>query len=230
MTERGRIVLLAGMDDALARRIVVALSDLALQFSRVPTVNGLADAPQALRGDLILLHHAGERSVLERLLDHFEESGPDGRPPTVLALCEGRWLHQVRSLVGHGIRGAVLLEEPDAELRAAVCSVLGPAARSRAHLTVELAPEGSAADEPRSGTIENISVSGMLVRCSGPIPIGSAIRFMIAVPGGVEPVRGSADVVRWPDPKREGIHGVGVRFTSLSPADRSRLQALVLSA
>jgi len=227
MIEGIRSVLLAGLDDAVARRVVVALGSLGTQFRRAPVAAVLGDPARAADTDVIIVHYAGDHTILEPLAGLAATWTSRTRPAALLVLCEGQWFHHVEPFVGCGVGRVVLLKESNEQLRAAVSSILGAAPRYRVRAPIRLLTPEDAGDWEAFGTTENISSSGMLVSCPLELPVGSTFQFEISPVEDPAPIRGSATVVRWADPEREGVQGVGAQFFAVPPPDRHRLEWLL---
>jgi Tfp pilus assembly protein PilZ len=74
---------------------------------------------------------------------------------------------------------------------------------------------------------ENISVSGMLIRTSEEFPIGSQVRLEFALTDDDEPLVCLAEVVRYTEPVKEKIRGMGVNFLSFEDDGWSRLEGFL---
>jgi hypothetical protein len=70
----------------------------------------------------------------------------------------------------------------------------------------------------------NVSVSGVLLQGSDQLAPGETFDFLFRLPGGGL-VEGSAEVVRRTNPLREGVDGIGTRFTSFREQCQERLSA-----
>ena len=70
---------------------------------------------------------------------------------------------------------------------------------------------------------KNLSRSGMLVVTQSRFPIGSRVRFVIALPEGGFPVQGQAEVVRHTNAQLESTDGIGVRFARFDYDGEQRL-------
>jgi hypothetical protein len=68
----------------------------------------------------------------------------------------------------------------------------------------------------------NMSVSGVLLQGSDHLSPGETFDFLFRLPGGGL-VEGSAEVVRRTNPLREGVDGIGTRFTSFRELCQERL-------
>ena len=70
----------------------------------------------------------------------------------------------------------------------------------------------------------NMSVSGALLQGSDRLTPGNTFEFLFRLPGGGL-VEGSAEVVRQTNPLREGIDGIGARFSEFRDDCEERLLA-----
>jgi hypothetical protein len=229
MRDSRHSVLLIGLDDALARRVVVELNQFAPQFHRAPSADKLADHPWGDGCNVIIAHYAGDLSALEREAGRFAEWAGWSRPPALLVLCAPEWLEDVQPFIGRGVTRVILLEEIGTVLQEQVSMLFNAAPRYRIRLSVRLDAAASADLPPEPATTENLSLSGMLVRCPPGFSVGSAVRFALAIPGQVEPIRGTARIVRTTDPEREGLEGVGAAFESFVGSGHARLGGLMSS-
>jgi hypothetical protein len=216
MTDEKPRVLIAGIDDALARRVVVALSPLGADFQRRAWATAFG-----------IVGHFGDLSGLELLLETTRSDASFGRQPALVVLCRRDLLDDVEPLLGLGVSRVVATEELDHTLYDAVSSLLAVAPRVTLQAPVRLMPTISGNDVSSDGTTENLSASGMLVSCLGQLPVGSKVRFEISIAGQPTPIRGSARIVRTADPEREGVRGIGARFLSFVRSDGDRFRELL---
>ena len=68
----------------------------------------------------------------------------------------------------------------------------------------------------------NVSISGALLQGSDDLSPGETFDFLFRLPGGGL-IEGSAEVVRQTNPLREGVDGIGTRFTSFRETCEDRL-------
>jgi hypothetical protein len=225
MTDGKPRVLLAGLDDALARRVVVALSPLDADFQRRSWASGFGGLATASDCDVVIVGHFGDLSGLELLVETTRSKSSQSRQPALVVLCRQDLMGEVGQLTARGVSRVVEIEQLDRTLYGAVSSVLAVAPRVSLQAPVRLMPTD--AGQSSDGMIENLSASGMLVSCLGQLPVGSTVRFEISIPGRPTPIRGSARVVRTADPEREGVRGIGARFLSFLRSDGERFRDLL---
>jgi hypothetical protein len=75
--------------------------------------------------------------------------------------------------------------------------------------------------------LENLSISGMLMRTSDPLAVGTVFGFALELPNEPEPIRGRAEVVRLSPRNPDGRCGVAARFRALGGEAPQRLERLV---
>jgi hypothetical protein len=227
MTNGKPRILLAGIDDALARRVVVALSPLGADFQRRSWASGFSMLAAGPDCDVVIVGHFGDLSGLELLVETTRSEASRRRQPTLVVLCRQDLVIEVDQLTARGVSRVVVIEELDQTLYGAVSSLLAVSPRVALQTPVRLMPAVTEHGEGSDGVIENLSASGMLVSCLSQLPVGSTVRFEITIPGHATPIRGSARVVRTADPEREGVRGIGARFLSFLRSDGDRFRHLL---
>lgn len=75
----------------------------------------------------------------------------------------------------------------------------------------------------RSLRVENLSASGLLLRATDVLPVGTVFGFQLDLPGDSEPVRGRAEVVRLAARDEAGECGIAARFRALGGDAPQRL-------
>jgi hypothetical protein len=227
MTDGKPKVLVAGVDDALARRVVVALAPLGADFQRRSWASAFGRLAPDADCDVAIVGHFGDLSGLELLVETTRSEAAHSRQPALVVLCRQDLLGEVAPLEAHGVSRVVAIEELDHALYDAVASLLAVAPRVSLQAPVRLMPTVSGHKAASDGKTENLSASGMLVSCLGQLPVGSTVRFEISIPGHATPIRGSARIVRTADPEREGVRGIGARFLSFLKSDGDRFRHLL---
>jgi hypothetical protein len=77
--------------------------------------------------------------------------------------------------------------------------------------------------EEMEGEIVDVSLSGVLVRASHTLPLGSPVRVALNLPQCRKPILGAGSVVRL-----LGGNQMGIQLDQLSVADSERLQEILL--
>jgi len=224
-----RHVLLAGVTDEVARRLVLLLSPFNVCFHRIPWTDSHLRMATNREFDVIVVGFPAGGPHVNFVLAALRSPRSLSRHAGVILISAWDSLPDARQLIGRGANLVVALEAPDDVWRDAVLSLVDVSRRFelRTRLDVSATLEG----RPMSAECqtENVSMSGMLVRCSHGIdvPVGSTIGFAMAVPDEDAPIRGKASVARTTHPVREKIVGIGAHFVSFSEADRSRLRSVL---
>lgn len=221
------VVLFGGLDDALVRRVVAALSPLGADFQRTSWDTAFGTLAADSGCDVVIVGHPKSLSELRAAVESTTVATSRHCHAALVVLCRRDLLQGVATLVGRGVSRAVAIEELDWTLCDTVSSLLSVAPRVALQAQVRLMPMFAGNGEGATGTTENLSSSGMLVSFPGQLPIGSTIRFEISLPGQPAPIRGSARVVRTADPEREAVEGIGVRFLSFLESDGARFRDLL---
>ena len=78
-------------------------------------------------------------------------------------------------------------------------------------------------------TLENISAGGMFIRTTTPPPVGTVFDFELVLEDDARPVHGLGEVVwaREEDDRFDRPAGMGVRFLSLEPESRERIDRML---
>ena len=109
-----------------------------------------------------------------------------------------------------------------------------PNSRAAARVMVQLDATIDDGKMARMYQTQNLSSSGMLLRTSKPLPVGTEVdvQFLFpgdpalpktSLPGGYGFVEGRAIVVRHTHPIKEAIKGMGIRFVGLEERGREML-------
>ena len=110
------------------------------------------------------------------------------------------------------------------ELQKGILELIGDTPRVAPRLMLRLEVQLGAGKLLRMCQTDNISESGMLVRCQDPIAVGSEVRLAISLPRSADPVQAKAEVVRQTDPDRESVQGLGLKFTEFEGQSREALR------
>jgi hypothetical protein len=220
-------VLLAGVNNDLARRLVLQLTSFGVEFVRVPWAGPVAAVAARNEFNAVVIVYPDYPPTIDAILEEIRSSDSISRYAGIVLLGRGRQLKRARWYVGRGVNRAVSLEDPDEVWRDAVLDLLDVARRFQLRAPVEVTAELGAGSLNTSCRTENVSLSGMLLCCPREIPVGSTLRFALSVPGEDDPIRGEALVARSTNPQREGIDGIGASFLTFLEADQSRLRSVL---
>jgi len=216
-------ILIAGADDSVARTLVTRLAARGADYHRVPRAGDAARVAATFEFDVIVIGYPIIDASVDSILKQIRSPASLSRYAGVVLVAEDRCIDDARRYIGRGASRALSLDDPPPVWGSEVFELLDVARRVEFLAPVEVELGGVAA----SCRTENVSASGMLLRCARELSIGSTLSFVISVPGDNSQIRGRATVARSTDPEREGVQGYGATFKSFEDAGRSRLRLLV---
>jgi hypothetical protein len=194
---------------------VTVLGPLGSHFLRLPW-SAVAARPEWLHdADIALIHYLGNRSILEGISRLGGWSSAGLRGGAVLALSSPERVDEMEPYLGNGVSRVVSLASTGRSFRDTVAALLAVATRRRIRAPIRLRPASVPGAPPIDGTTENVSSSGILVRCARTFVVGSSVRFELSQSDRRDTVLGSGRVVRATDPERERIDGFAARFETL---------------
>lgn len=226
MTDDRPEVLLAGLDDATALRVVMVLEPLGVRFQRAPWWSAVAGVATGTRFEVVIVDLPDDVENLGSMIREVRTSTSRSRQAALIVVCGRDRLDDAAPLVGRGVSSVVPSDRIEHELSGAVGHLLDIAPRFRIDRTIRVVEAGTLqVGEGITCTVENVSSSGMLVVGTVTAPPGSTVEFELA--DGDELIRGQARVV-WTSAIGDGPERrVGARFEDLSPDDRKRLDRLL---
>jgi Tfp pilus assembly protein PilZ len=205
------LVLTVGARGGLLSKIDLVLERSNLTVHHVPLGKAALKIVQSKRPRLLIV----ALPLLDMRLDVFLKSLAEKRPasngPAMALLADEHLLPELEPNLDerHRFLSAHLAPE---ELQRGILELIGDTPRVAPRLMLRLEVQLGAGKLLRMCQTDNISESGMLVRCQEPIAIGSEVRLALSLPRSAEPVQAKAEVVRQTDPDRESVQGLGLRF------------------
>ena len=166
--------------------------------------------------DLIMLEHPADGSGIRELLKALRWSGSRCHGAAIVILTPSDLLDEAEALLVDGVGRILNLHAPDPFLARAIRETIEHDERLPVKALVRIPGH----ELGQRGTLmvqtENLSVSGMMVRCDKPVPIGGRFSFSLDLPGLPGPVQGKASVVRYAKATSEHIDGFAARFLSFT--------------
>lgn len=216
-------VLVTRSDDGLFPRVKEPLRAADMDVHRAHWDDTTLELVQSTSFDVIIVGFPVDRDELKRFLAVARAEGSACRRTGLVLLTEPEQKPEALALIGKGANRVVASDRLDSDLLTAVEELLlsAPRLSVRAPARIKLFAEGRPLRV--MAQIENLSMSGMLLRGVTQFPVGTSFEFEISVPGESAPIRGTAEITRATDPQHETIEGIGVRFVSFSGSDRVRL-------
>jgi len=223
-------LLLVGFNDTEAVRTVSTLASFDVDFHRAAWSDGLLAFVTSREFDAMLVRYPERGRDLTLFLEALRADEGYSRYAGVVVLADRRRLEIARRFLARGVNRVVSLEDMGVPLRESVLELLDVARRFPVRAPIAVSCTQSNGPTTAHCHTENLSMSGMLVCCAQPFPVGSPMEFAISAPGEDEPIRGKARVARQTDPRRErGVVGMGASFLEFPTSHRSRLRNLLLS-
>ena len=228
MTETRPEVLLAGLDDATALRVVRELEPMGVRFQRAPWWAAVAGVATGNRFEVVIVNLPDDISTLASMIREVRTSTSRSRQAALIVVAQQERVDEARGLVGCGVNRVVTADRIESELPGAVGHLLDIAPRFRFGRSIRVAAEGTGAlADAREYIVENISTSGMLLHGVPGIALGAMVDFAIPIASDQEPIQGRARVV-WTAPSGRGPEQrIGARFETLSEDDRWRLDRVL---
>jgi hypothetical protein len=220
-------ILLTGLGHNDVHRLVTLLESFDIDFHRIPWNGRLLAAVKRTAFDVVIAGHPGIEMPVEALLEALRDPEAASRHAGLVLFTEPVAATDANRLLGRGVNRVASRTDPDRVVQESILSLIDVPRRFQVRAPVEL----SRAAEPEPTTTychtENLSMSGMLVSCARPQPVGALLDFALLFPDEEQPIRGRARVARIADPRREKVLGVGAAFESFSQSDRSRLRSVL---
>ncbi len=176
---------------------------------------------------LVLLGHPLPGLSAPAFATVLRSDGSASRKAGILVLTEGTPPAELETLIGRGINAVLPASAPPAEIQRRAAELLDVAPRAAIRTLVRVQVTVGHGASAILAQTENVSVSGMLVRSGRRPEPGTVLPVELSLPGEATPLRCDGEVVRHADRAREGVEGFAVRFRSLRPADRLRLERAV---
>lgn len=220
-------VLVTRVDDATHRRIADTLRQIRVDLHRVRWDQTTLELVQGTAFDVVIIGYPVSRDALIRFLAAARDKGAACRRAGLVLITETPHSDSAQALVGKGANRVVPIDDLEGRLVTAIEELARPAARLPVRIPARVQLFASGRPLRLMAQIDNISTSGMLLRGVTQFPVGTTFGFEMVVPDEAKPIRGTAEIMRLTDPRREEVHGVGVRFVSFEGSDRLRLEMFI---
>jgi hypothetical protein len=216
-------------DAEVFRRFFPALQQVDCELHRVPDGSDVLELVRSTSFDLLVLVLPLEQPPAEALIRAIRQEGSACRRSAVLVLMRPEHRLEAESLLEQGANRLLGLDDPGQEMAAVVSELLGVAPRValRANLRIEFEPHEG--DGRVRAEIDNLSISGMLVRGGGSLDRGTTLSFELWLPGEDEAIHGVAEVVRQAADAGGSGGGFAARFLAFRSVGRQRLEAFLVA-
>jgi hypothetical protein len=172
--------------------------------------------------ELVIVNYPLETVPLDDLIDTIRDEGSACRDAGLLLLSDPDHLDDAQTIVDLGANRAICCDWSEARLWSAIGDLMEVAPRIFMRVLMHLEVEIESARNRAIFQTVNVSVSGVLLQGSEHLPPGESFDFLFRLPGGGL-IEGSAEVVRQTNPLREGVDGIGSRFTGFRENCQERL-------
>ncbi|HOC44380.1 MAG TPA: PilZ domain-containing protein [Thermoanaerobaculales bacterium] len=220
-------VLVTRVDDATLQRVAETLRQIRVDLHRVRWDQTTLDLVQGTPFDVVIIGYPVSREALNRFLDAARTKGAACRRAGLVLITESVHSEAAQALIGRGANRVVTAEELENRLVTAVEDLASPAPRLPVRIPARVQLFADGRPLRLMAQVDDVSASGMLVRGVTQFPVGTVFGFEVVVPGEAKPIRGTAEIMRLTDPRREAVRGVGVRFVSFEGSDRLRLEMFI---
>lgn len=222
MADSRQHVLVVGAKKTGLERVAPMLRRADFSVHSVEPSPFLLDLVLSTAFELVIITYPLDTLPLDDLIDTIRDEGSACHEAGLLLLAEPELLDDAQSVVDLGANRAICCDWSEARLWQAIGDLMEVAPRVfmrvLMHADIEIMNKR---DRAIFQTV-NISVSGVLLQGSDQLTPGETFDFLFRLPGGGL-VEGSAEVVRRTNPLREGVDGIGTRFTSFREQCQERL-------
>jgi CheY-like chemotaxis protein len=220
--EEKKSILTVALDDETFERIAPLLRRDSLSVRAAGQGSEAMSLAQRDRFHLVICRYPLPDLKLREFVTAIRAAGSASKSTSLLLLTIPEMATEAKS----GVQGGPFLvfsgREPLGLLGQGAAHLLEVAPRNAPRISTRLRASVEEGSEPFEGWVVNLSRTGMLVKETPMLPIGSICFFEFTLPNG-EVVRGRAEVVRHAKPRRERVTGFGVRFIEFEPGCREAL-------
>jgi hypothetical protein len=224
MADTRQHVLVVGTKRAGLERVAPMLRRADFSVHSVEPSPFLLDLVLSTEFELVIVSYPLDTLPLDDLIDTIRDEGSACHDAGLLLLAEPELLDDAQSVVDLGANRAICSDWSEARLWQAIGDLMEVA--PRVFMRVLMHAEIEVKNEHNRAIFQtvNVSASGVLLQGSDQLGPGETFDFLFRLPGGGL-VEGSAEVVRRTNPLREGVDGIGSRFTSFRESCEDRLAA-----
>jgi CheY-like chemotaxis protein len=223
MADPRQHVLVVGAKKAGLERVAPMLRRADFSVHSVEPSPFLLDLVLSTAFELVIVTYPLDTLPLDDLIDTIRDEGSACHDAGLLLLAEPELLDDAQSVVDLGANRAICCDWSEARLWQAIGDLMEVAPRVfmrvLMHADIEIKKQRNRA----IFQTVNVSVSGVLLQGSDQLTPGETFEFLFRLPGGGL-VEGSAEVVRQTNPLREGVDGIGSRFTTFRENCEERLK------
>jgi CheY-like chemotaxis protein len=224
MSDTRQHVLVVGAKRAGLERVAPMLRRAEFNVHTVDPTPFLLDLVLSTAFELVIVNYPLEELSLDDLLTTIRDEGSACREAGLLLITKPELIDDAQALVDLGANRAICSDWSEARLWQSIGDLVDIAPRVFMRVLMHAAIEINTKHDRAIFQTVNMSVSGALLQGSDRLAPGNTFDFLFRLPGGGL-VEGSAEVVRQTNPLREGVDGIGTRFSEFREECQERLLA-----
>jgi CheY-like chemotaxis protein len=222
MADSRQHVLIVGAKDDGLDRVAPMLRRAEFSVHSVDASPFLLDLVLSTAFELVILSYPMDTVPLDDLVDTIRDEGSACHGAGLLLLADPSLIDDAQTHVDLGANRAICTDWSDARMLQSIGDLLKIAPRVFMRVLMHAEVEIQSTPDRAIFQTVNVSVSGALLQGSEQLDPGQAFNFLFRLPGGGL-VEGAAEIVRQTNPMREGVNGMGARFTSFGDGCEERL-------
>ena len=209
-----RKILAVGFSADEFNRLAPLLDRASFELDRFPDPTGALDLLGFVPFHMILVRYPLPKMALDDFLSRIRAPHTRSRKSSLVVLATRARVEEARTFLTRGANRVLELEPQAVDLESVVADLLHIAPRRSARFLARLQARLDGAPRSILGVVRNTSATGLLVETEHLLRRGTEVGFELTVPGGKQPIRGRAQVVRHALPDKEHVSGVGMRILS----------------
>ena len=225
MDKAMRSVLVVGTEPNLHDRLEPLLQRRHFDVDRVADSSAALSLIEAVAIDILVLSGSSTRPTVSELLEAIRGPKSPCRRSAVLVFDAPRDVAEVVEKSDSSEATRFLTSDASVdELDEAVASLLRESPRVSVRLSIRIEAQLGNGSTMVLTQTENVSLGGMLVRMTRPLPAEAGLRFELLLPAGFSSVTGIGQVVRLTQDLQGRITGVGMKFGSFDGDGKTMLK------
>ena len=224
MADTRQHVLVVGAKEAGLERVAPMLRRADFSVHTVEPSPFLHDLVLSTAFELIVVSYPVEDISIDHLLETIRNDGSACHDAGLLLLADPDRIEEANSRVDLGANRAICTDWNEARLWRAIGDLMEIAPRVAMRVLLHADVEVTENRNRAVFQTVNISTSGALLQGHEILDPGIDFDFLFRLPGGGL-IDGTAEVVRQTNPAREGVEGIGARFTDIHRQAFDRLEA-----
>lgn len=227
MNDPRRHVLLVGLSPEALDSVTPALHEGSFAVHSVDGSPFVLDLIRGTAFELLVVAFPNESLPIEEVVDAARCSGSMCESAGLIIVSSPNHVDDALQWIDYGVNRIVTLDWPRSRIWQAFSDLLAIAPRIELSVPIQLSLPREIARDAILLQTSNVSETGALLTGFRTLPLGTRFQFILNLPGGEMPIRGSAEVVRRAEADRENVDGFGVRYLNLSGESREVLAGFI---